>query len=39
MFEKNVGDLEIWIIEVGNILVFKDFGWDVKSVNNFIKWY
>lgn len=39
MFEKNVGDLEMWIYEVGNILVLKDFGKDVKSVNNFIKKY
>lgn len=36
-FEKNVGDLETWITEVGNTLASKDFGRDVKSANNLIK--
>ena len=36
-FEKNVGDLETWINEVGNTLASKDFGRDVKSANNLIK--
>ncbi|KAK2560477.1 Spectrin beta chain [Acropora cervicornis] len=36
-FEKNVGDLESWINEVETTLASKDFGKDIKSVNNLIK--
>ena len=36
-FEKNVGDLETWIDEMENTLASKDYGKDVKSVNNLIK--